>query len=88
MIWALLGSRTVRLVGGAFIAVSVIVGAVEAALWAAGRRGEVRGAERVIVKTNIDAEKQIGKVEENRARADGVGDPVAELRKRTCPSCQ
>ncbi len=85
---ALLGSRSVRLVGGIVIAVVVLVIAAETVLWAAGKRGEVRGAERVIVKTNIDAEKKVEKAVKDAARADRVADPVAELRKRTCPGCK
>ena len=80
---ALLGSRSVRLVGGLFVAALFVVGVVEGVLWKAERRG----ADRVIVKINKDAEKTVEKAEKARTRADGVADPVAELRKRTCPGC-
>lgn len=85
---ALLGSRSVRLVGGLAIVVVALVIAAETVLWAAGKRGEIRGANRVIVETNIDAEKKVEKAIEAGARADRIADPVAELRKRTCPGCK
>ncbi len=62
MIWALLGSRSVRIVGACFIAVGAY------AWWEA--RTEQKGAERVIVKI----EK---KANEDAKTADAVRDDVA-----------
>jgi len=71
MRWALLGSRSVRLIGGSLIAVVALVVAIEGMLWAAGRRD----AERVIVKIER-------KANESAAIATEVREAVAAPAKR------
>ncbi len=79
LFFALVGSKWIRRLGICLVAVSAY------AWWDA--RTQNKGAERVIVKVNIDAGKKIEQAEKARTRVDGVVDPVGELRKRTCPGC-
>mgnify|MGYP001608309530 FL=1 len=53
---AILGSRSVRIVGGITVAVSIAVGAIEGMLWLAGKRGEERALIKVERKANADTE--------------------------------